>query len=101
MISARDSSVILDVLVGDTRFAESSRAATRETRIEDKLSVCECLVAGIYPALDDQERVIEFMFDGQIQVVPLCRMGAFLAGTHFNACRKRGQRKSRGCRTSS
>ena len=90
MISALDTSVILDVLTGNGAFSESSMWAVRKARTEGKLIVCECVVAEIFPAFVDQSEVGEFMLDWQIHFVPLSQESSLLAGEHFSAYLKRG-----------
>ena len=51
MITALDSSVILDVLSGKNPFLETSIGIMQKTRSEGKLIVCECVLAEVFPAL--------------------------------------------------
>ena len=46
MITAIDSSVILDALTEDPRFADISEEHLRKAALEGKLIVCECVLAG-------------------------------------------------------
>jgi predicted nucleic acid-binding protein len=90
VISALDTSVILDVLTGNGAFSESSVRAVRKARAEGKLIVCECVVAEIFPAFSDQTEVGEFMLDWQIHFIPLSQESGFLAGAYFSEYLKRG-----------
>ena len=90
MISALDTSVILDVLVGNDKFTDSSMRTIRKVRSEGKLIVCECVIAEIFPVFRDQREVVEFMLDWQIHFVPLTQESAMLAGENFSAYLKRG-----------
>lgn len=74
MISALDTSVILDVLTGNSDFSDSSMRALRKVRAEGKLIVCECVIAEIFPAFSDQTEVVEFMLDRQVHFVPLSHL---------------------------
>lgn len=89
MISALDTSVILDVLTGNSDFSDSSMRAVRKVRAEGKLIVCECVIAEIFPAFSDQTEVVEFMLDWQVHFVPLSQESSLLAGEHFRAYLKR------------
>jgi predicted nucleic acid-binding protein len=95
MISALDSSVILDVLGGKGDFSESSMQVVRKVRREGKLIVCECVIAEIYPAFSDQKEVLEFLMDWQIDYLPLSRESALLAGNRFSAYLQRGGTQKR------
>jgi len=95
MISALDTSVILDVLVGNSAFCDPSMQAVRKVRSEGKLIVCECVVAEVFPALENQEKVAEFMLDWQIHFVPLSLESAMLAGKHFGSYLERGGTQKR------
>jgi predicted nucleic acid-binding protein len=95
VISALDTSVILDVLAGDSRFADSSMQAIREVRSQGRLIACECVLAEVFPALRDEREVVEFMLDWQIHFVPLSQESALLAGKHFSAYLKRGGTQKR------
>jgi len=90
MITAVDTSVILDVLTGDPAFAEPSESALRRARAEGKLIVCECVIAEIYPALDDRDRLGRLLGDWQLELTPIDLKGAVLAGEYFSAYLKRG-----------
>ena len=82
MITAVDSSVILDVVTDDPAFAEASERALRKAAIEGQLVACECVHAEIYPAFDGRSSFGEFLvecsggsirlaLDGQMTVQPL------------------------------
>jgi len=90
VISAIDTSVILDVLTGNSDFSDLSMWAVRKVRAEGKLIVCDCVIAEIFPAFSDQTEVVEFMLDWQINFVPLSQESALLAGEHFSAYLNRG-----------
>ncbi|UCF98274.1 MAG: hypothetical protein JSV89_01760 [Spirochaetaceae bacterium] len=85
MISALDTSVILDVLVANNPFCDSSIQAIRKARSEGKLIVGECVVAEIFPTLENEEAITELMLDWQIHFVPLSLEGAMLASKHFSS----------------
>jgi predicted nucleic acid-binding protein len=80
--TALDSSVLLDLVVGDDRFAEPSERALRRVTAEGSLVVCECVVAEIRPAFGPGE-VESFLSDLSIDFVPSTRESALLAGEMF------------------
>lgn len=72
MISAVDSSVILDVVTDDPDFAQWSERVLRKAAAEGQLIVCECVLAD-----------------------PSSRESAVQAGNHFTAYLERGGRQGR------
>ena len=95
MISALDSSVILDVVAADQRFAERSEALLRRAVSEGKLVIGECVLAEIAPAFRDLKTFGEFLADWQIEFVPSSRESALLAGASFARYLSRGGRAGR------
>jgi len=95
MISALDSSVILDVLTADAKFADSSEALLRRAVTEGKLVIGECVLAEIIPAFKDEKMLKEFLADWQIEFVPSSRDSAILAGRSFARYLSRGGRRGR------
>ena len=95
MISAVDSSVILDVVTADPRHAdESERVLLRASR-EGQVIACECVLAEIHPAFDGPDSFEEFLTDWQVEFVPSSRQSAILAGRHFAAYLQRGGARPR------
>lgn len=90
MITAVDSSVILDVLTEDTRFADASEEHLRKAALDGKLIVCECVLAEIYPAIGDKVKFDNLLADWQLEFVPSSYRSACLAGENFGRYLKRG-----------
>jgi predicted nucleic acid-binding protein len=82
--TAVDSSVLLDVITDDPTFADRSEATLRRASREGVLTVCECVLAEIRPALAEGE-LLEFLADWQLDFVPSTRDSALLAGQMFGA----------------
>jgi predicted nucleic acid-binding protein len=95
MISALDSSVILDVLTADPQFADSSETHLRQAVAQGKLVIGECVLAEIAPAFKDEKTLQEFLADWQIEFVPSSRDSAILAGRSFARYLARGGRRGR------
>lgn len=95
MISALDSSVILDVLTANPRFADSSEALLHRAAAEGKLVIGECVLAEIAPAFRDERTLKEFLADWQIEFVPSSLDSAILAGRNFARYLSRGGRSGR------
>jgi predicted nucleic acid-binding protein len=94
MITALDSSVLLDVVTDSATDAESSEGLLRRASAEGALIVCECVLAEIRPAFSRAD-FDEFLTDWQIEFVPSSRESAALAGEHFARYLKRGGRAGR------
>jgi predicted nucleic acid-binding protein len=80
MISAVDSSVVLDVLSGGAIEAERSLAAIRKATLEGKLIVSESVIAEVRPVFGGREQFEEFLLDWGLEFVPSSLESALLAG---------------------
>ncbi len=90
MISAIDSSIILDILIKGEQFCDVSEKALRKASIQGRLIVCECVLAEIYPAINDKELFSEFLRDWQLDFVPSSEKSAVTAGKYLTAYLQRG-----------
>ena len=70
MITAVDSSVILDVLTGDPENASASLAALRKASREGRLIVSESVVAEVRPAFESNDLFEEFLRDWGMEFMP-------------------------------
>ena len=93
MISAVDSSVILDVLADNPRFAEASLDVLRMGAQQGKLIVSECVIAEIFPALSDPSKLKGMLSDWELEFVPSTFESAAVAGQMFAAYLKRSSEK--------
>ena len=94
MITALDSSVLLDVVTNAPAYAESSGHGLRQARADGALIVCECVLVEIRPAFD-RDDFYEFLSDWQLEFVSSSRESAALAGEHFARYLRRGGRAGR------
>jgi predicted nucleic acid-binding protein len=90
MITALDSSVILDVLTNDSRFSEKSATALRRASAEGKLIVCDCVIAEIFPVFVGKDKLDEFLKDWNLEFQPLDLPAAVVAGSYFATYLSRG-----------
>ncbi len=95
MLTAVDSSVLLDAVTDSAEHAESSDRALHKAAAEGGLIICECVFAEIRPAFASTAEVEEFLSDWQLRFVPSSRESALLAGELFRAHLARG---GKGCR---
>ena len=95
MISALDSSIILDVLTGPEKFADAAETLLRQAAQEGKLIINECVLAEIRPAFPSDRDMEEFLADWQIEFTPSSRESALLAGRLFAGYLGRGGKGGR------
>ena len=92
MRTAVDSSVLLDVIVNDARFADRSEAALRSAAAQGALILGECVLAEIRPAFEG-DRIAEFLGDWNLEFVPSTRASALLAGEMFGRYLERRRKR--------
>ena len=93
MITAVDSSVILDVLAGESAQAAASLGALRKASTEGRLIVSECVAAEIRPAFVEDSRFLEFLGDWGLEFVPSTLRSATLAGEMLRSMLARKPRR--------
>ena len=94
MITALDSSVILDVLVDDPVWKSRSLTALRLARAEGRLIISEMVLAEISPALKGNS-VGEFLADWELEFEPCGLDAAVHAGECFSRYISLGGRRGR------
>lgn len=95
MLTAVDSSVLLDVVTDSPSEADASENALRQATEEGGLIVCECVLAEIRPAFVKASDITRFLEDWQLRFVPSSRESALLAGELFATYLGRGGREGR------
>jgi len=95
MISAVDSSLILDVVIDDPAFADASEECLRDASVHGQLVACECVLAEIWPAFSGDDEFEEFLADWQIQFSASSAQSAKLAGRLFGRYLDRGGKQGR------
>ncbi len=94
MVTAVDTSVLLDVLLNDPQHAARSMAALRQAVTEGSLVICETALAEIVPTLPAAD-VPQFLSDWNLLFVPSSQNSALLAGEMFRAYLERGGKRGR------
>lgn len=94
MLTAVDSSVLLDVLLDDPQHASGSEAALRRAATEGSLVVCETVLAEVAPVMGAEE-VEQFLADWGLRFVPSSRGSALAAGAMFRTYLERGGKRGR------
>lgn len=85
MITAVDTSVLIDIAINDKAFADKSEAALIRAQSEGRLIVCEAVVAELYPVFNDENTLIRFMEDLQLDFIPLSKDSSIKAGAIFSS----------------
>ncbi|MBA3393303.1 MAG: type II toxin-antitoxin system VapC family toxin [Deltaproteobacteria bacterium] len=94
MRTALDSSVLLDVIVDDPKFASGSERALRTASVEGGLVIGECVLAEIRPALSEAE-LEELLADWNIDFVASSKASSLVAGAMFERYLRRRRRAER------
>jgi predicted nucleic acid-binding protein len=94
MVTATDTSVLLDVLLNDPQYGPKSIAALRQAASEGSLIICETALAEIVPALASAE-VPQFLADWNLTFVPSSQSSALLAGEMVRIYLQRGGKRGR------
>jgi len=94
MVTAVDTSVLLDVLLNDPQHAPASLAALRRGSVEGSLILCEIVLAELAPTLASAE-MPQFLSDWNLTFVPSSQSSAILAGEMFRTYLQRGGKRSR------
>ena len=95
MVSALDTSVLVDVLWGDPKFAPGSRRALEEAARAGALIVSPVVVAELRQAYRSDDEVIELLSDFGVHVVPLESEDGLYAGAVHRRYRQAGGTRSR------
>ncbi len=95
MLTAVDSSILLDAVTDAPGHADASEKALRKAAAEGGLIICECVLAEIRPAFAKAAEVEEFLADWQLRFVPSSRESALLAGELFGSHLARGGKGGR------
>jgi predicted nucleic acid-binding protein len=94
MVTAVDSSVLLDVLLRDELHIQKSIAALRLAHAEGSLIISETALAEICPVLAENE-IGEALSDWNLNFVPSSKESAILAGRMFSTYLERGGNRKR------
>ena len=94
MITAVDSSVILDVLIDDPDHASGSLKALRKARLRGRIVVCPVVWAELR-AFFGTETEMETLTDAGVDFDPFDRGVADLAGEMWRQYRRQGGKRTR------
>ena len=94
MLTAVDTSVILDVFIADAAHANDSKVALHSAIKDGGLIVCECVLAEVTPALPPNQ-VEAWLDEWGISCLPSTEEVALLAGEMFRRYLERGGKRGR------
>lgn len=89
MITAVDTNVLLDLLIPNARFVDSSMAALVKAHGEGELILCEVVWGELAAQFARREEVEAFLRDTGIRLVPATAEALFAAGLAWQAYRVR------------
>lgn len=92
---AVDASVLIDILIGDKVFAESSEICVGDALASDEVVVCEAVVAEVQAMLDTSANLMETLAPLGIRYEPLSEAAAMRAGHMNKRFRARGGKRER------
>ncbi len=92
---AVDSSVLLDVISNDKKFAEASAIALSAAAEIDDVIICDAVMAEICAYTNPMETALEAMAEFGIRFVPISEQAAMRAGVMYRRFRQRGGERER------
>lgn len=94
MVTAVDTSVLLDVLINDVEHAPVSLNALRKAAVEGSLVICEVVLAEVAPTLPAAD-LPQFLSDWNLTFIPSSQSSAVLAGEMFRTYLQRSGKHGR------
>ena len=95
MITAVDTSVLLDVFIADPTNLEASQKALRVCLREGSLVVCGIVTAELRPCFASRHALLEALDTLGAAYSPITQEAAFLAGETWTRYRKAGGKRDR------
>jgi predicted nucleic acid-binding protein len=95
VITALDTSVLLDVFTGEPPFGPASAALLRRARTEGQLIACEVVWAEVVAAFSTPDRATRALNDLAVEFDTLAVPDATAAGATWRRYRQRGGPRSR------
>lgn len=95
MITAVDSSVLIDILQEDPVFGEASSNMLRQCLEVGRLVICEVVLAELSAAFQPQSLLDESLQELHVEFVPMSQEAARVAGAKWKAYRDRGGSRKR------
>jgi predicted nucleic acid-binding protein len=93
MITAVDTSVLLDIFASDPKHLLASQNAVRKCMRDGRLVVCEVVLAELRPCFPDTDSLEEALDTLEVDFSPITREAAFLAGESWKRYRESGGKR--------
>ncbi len=95
MITAIDTNLLLDILIPNERFFETSLSAIDRAAQEGSLVICDLVYAELGIHFSSQSELDRFLESSDVRVEPLTPAAHFLAGRVWRTYRQQGGPRSR------
>ena len=95
MITAVDTSVLLDVFTADPGFGQRSAETLRECMLVGKLIACEIVWAEISASFSDSRVAEEALVRIGVEFTPMDQRSSLQAGLHWKKYRESGGKRTR------
>ena len=95
MITAVDTSVLLDVFTADPAFGQLSAETLRACMLDGKLVACEIVWAEISASFLDSRAAEEALKRIGVEFAPLDQISSLQAGLHWKKYRESGGKRTR------
>lgn len=95
MITAIDTNVLLDILLPNEAFYETSAKALQEAAGEGALVICDIVYAELCIHFETQRECDSFLESNEIRVQSLAREAHFLASRVWRIYRQQGGKRTR------
>jgi predicted nucleic acid-binding protein len=95
MITAIDTSILLDILVPNEKFYDASAEALERAASEGSLVICDLVYAELCIHFNTQAECDRFLHGNEIRVEALSKEAHFLASRVWRAYRKQGGQRTR------
>jgi predicted nucleic acid-binding protein len=90
VISAVDTSILLDVFTSDPRYVEGSQKLLRRAMLEGSLVICEVVLAELRPCFSNHDNLLSALDKLEITFSSINQEAALLAGETWKKYRKTG-----------
>ena len=95
MITAIDTNVLLDILVGNVKFCDASILALENAASDGSLVICDLVYAELCIHFNTQGECDRFLHGNEIRVEALSSEAHFLASHVWRAYRQQGGQRAR------
>jgi len=95
MVTAADTTMLIDIINGASQYAPKAVAALREARLKGVIVICDVVYAEVCTAFDLRQQCDSFLTDLSIKVESLDGESSFIASRSWINYRKSGGKRVR------